>query len=131
MRPFKKVLLIDDDDIVNSINSVIIKHAKFAKDVVASTSVPEALQLLKKEDQGDEFPEIIFLDLNMPSLDGWDFIDEYEKLGSSTKSKVIMLTSSISVKDEKRAASLEGVTAYVSKPLSPELLEEIYTKFLG
>lgn len=130
MKPFEKVLLIDDDEIVNSINSVIIKHAKFALKIDSTNSVPSALEYLSEASNQDEYPEVIFLDLNMPDQNGWDFIEEYAKLGTHNSTKIIMLTSSISMKDQERASSLEQVTAFISKPLSPELLKDIYNDFL-
>lgn len=129
MRKFKKVLLIDDDEIVNSINQVIIKHAKFAEEVVALTGVSQAIEFLKKEYANGGAPEVIFLDLNMPDRNGWDFMDEFTQLEIKT-AKVVMLTSSISLKDEKKAKSSEDIAAYVSKPLSPEILNKIYEESL-
>ena len=130
METFKKVLLIDDDDIVNSINSVIIKHARFASEVETVNNVPNAIEFLNRAKTNDDVPEVIFLDLNMPDLDGWDFMEEYQKLEINGRAKVIMLTSSISVKDEERASSSQQIAAFISKPLSPELLENIYKSHL-
>ena len=129
MKKFKKVLLIDDDEIVNSINQVIIKHAKFAEEVVALTGVSQAIEFLKAEDANGGVPDVIFLDLNMPDRNGWDFMDEFTQLEIKTP-KVVMLTSSISIKDEKKAKSSEDIAAYVSKPLSPEILDKIYEESL-
>ncbi|MEO1254482.1 MAG: response regulator [Bacteroidota bacterium] len=122
---FKKVLLVDDDDIVNSINAVIIKHAKFATDVDSVNSVPNAIEFLSEAKSKGDSPDVIFLDLNMPDHDGWDFMDEYQKIGMNGATKVIMLTSSISLRDEEKADSTEQIAAFVSKPLSPELLQEL------
>lgn len=130
MEKFRKVLLVDDDDIVNSINSVIIKHAKFADEVESINNVPNAIEFLSKTKDSDDRPDVIFLDLNMPDKDGWDFIEEFEKLGMNGSTKVIMLTSSISAKDEERASSSKQIAAFISKPLSPELLENIYESYL-
>ena len=130
MEKFKKVLLVDDDDIVNSINSVIIKHAKFADEVESINNVPHAIDFLSKTKDSEDRPEVIFLDLNMPEKDGWDFMEEYKKLGMNGATKVIMLTSSISAKDEERASSTKQITAFISKPLSPELLDNIYESYL-
>lgn len=130
METYKKVLLVDDDDIVNSINSVIIKHAKFASEVESINNVPTAIDFLSKVKSSGDTPDVIFLDLNMPGLDGWDFMEEFEKLGINGSTKVIMLTSSISAKDEERASSFNHITAFISKPLSPELLENIYKSHL-
>lgn len=131
MEKFKKVLLVDDDDIVNSINSVIIKHAKFAHEVHSINNVPNAIEFLNKTKQSPECPDVIFLDLNMPDLDGWDFMEEYEKLEMNGGTQVVMLTSSISSKDEERASSSSQIAAFISKPLSPELLDTIYENHLA
>ncbi|WP_425393006.1 response regulator [Ekhidna sp.] len=130
MERFKKVLLVDDDDIVNSINSVIIKHAKFADEVKTINNVPSAIEFLNHAKSSGETPDVIFLDLNMPDQDGWDFMDEYEKLGMNGGTKVVMLTSSISAKDEERASLSKQIAAFISKPLSPELLYQIYEDHL-
>ena len=121
--------MIDDDEIVNSINKVIIKHAKFAEDVIAMTGVMEVIHFLKDAHKNGGVPEVIFLDLNMPERDGWDFMDEFNQL-SIKETKVVMLTSSISIKDENRAKTSDDIAAFVSKPLSPEVLDVIYEESL-
>jgi len=129
LRKFRKVLLIDDDEIVNSINQVIIKHAKFAEDVVALTDVTDAISFLRNSRDNGGVPEVIFLDLNMPDRNGWDFMDEFNQLGIKD-TKVVMLTSSISLKDENKAKVSKDIAAFVSKPLSPEMLDRIYEESL-
>jgi CheY-like chemotaxis protein len=132
LEKFKKVLLIDDDEIVNSINKVIIQHAKFASEITSKTFAGDAIDYLKGEQSSNDLPDIIFLDVNMPEMDGWDFIDEFEKLDlNTTKPKIVMLTSSINPRDEQRANAARQVTAFISKPLSPELLDSIYTNYLS
>ena len=127
VNKLKKVLLVDDDDIANSINKVIIKHAKFADEIVAETIATEALNYIRKENEEGALPELIFLDINMPEMDGWDFVDEYEKLGiENNGSRIIMLTSSINPRDQNRASLIDVITDFMSKPLSPEILDKIY-----
>ena len=127
MNKLQKVLLIDDDDIVNSINKVIIKHAKFANEIVAETIASDAIDYIKNQEKEGSLPELIFLDINMPEMDGWDFVDEYVKLGFEDNGpRIIMLTSSINPRDENRASLIDEITDFMSKPLSPELLDEIY-----
>ncbi len=126
MGKLEKVLLIDDDEIVNSINKVIIQHAKFAEEIIAENFAANAITYLKSLSV-DELPRAIFLDVNMPEMNGWDFVEEYEKLEVDTDGvKIIMLTSSINPRDQKRALSISHIKAFVSKPLSPELLDKIY-----
>ncbi|MEM0940670.1 MAG: response regulator [Bacteroidota bacterium] len=131
LEKFKSVLLIDDDDLVNSMNMVMINRARFAEKVIAKNSVTEALSFLQKSSERENLPEMIFLDLNMPYKDGWDFMDEFKKIDHKSHTKVVMLTSYISIKDEKRAKSMEEIVAYIPKLLSPELLHQIHLKALG
>lgn len=127
MNKLQKVLLVDDDDIVNSINKVIIKHAKFADEIVSETIASNAISYIKKQQEAGTLPELIFLDINMPEMDGWDFVDEYVKLGLDEEGpRIIMLTSSINPRDENRASLIDEITDFMSKPLSPEILEKIY-----
>jgi CheY-like chemotaxis protein len=126
LEKLKKVLLIDDDEIVNSINKVIIQHAKFAEEIITETFAGNAITYIKSLSKAD-LPKAIFLDVNMPEMNGWDFVEEYEKIGLSSEDvTIIMLTSSINPRDQKRALSMDHIKAFVSKPLSPELLNAIY-----
>lgn len=127
MEKLNKVLLVDDDDIVNSINKVIIKHAKFADEIVSETIASKALEYIEEQKTSGTLPELIFLDINMPEMNGWDFMEEYEKLELHEDGpRIIMLTSSINPRDENRASLLDGITDFMTKPLSPELLDKIY-----
>ncbi|MFK7952118.1 MAG: response regulator [Ekhidna sp.] len=126
MEKLKKVLLIDDDEIVNSINKVIIQHAKFADEIIIENIAANAIDYIKGLDRED-LPTAIFLDVNMPEMNGWDFVEEYDKIGvDKDDTKIIMLTSSINPRDQQRALSMNHIQAFVSKPLSPELLNQIY-----
>ncbi|WP_462252921.1 response regulator [Ekhidna sp.] len=123
----KRILLVDDDDIVNSINSAIIKHAGFAEEILVQTSVAEAIDSLKLAMDENNLPELIFLDVNMPHKNGWDFIDEYEQIPFNVSQPgIIMVTSSINPADAARASRLDTVIDFISKPLSPELLDKVY-----
>lgn len=129
MEKLQKVLLVDDDDIVNSINKVIIKHAKFAEEIVVQTVASDAIGYIKEQKELGTLPELIFLDINMPEMDGWDFVDEYVKLGFEDDGpRIIMLTSSINPRDENRASLIDEITDFMSKPLSPEVLTKIYDR---
>lgn len=126
MEKLKKVLLIDDDEIVNSINKVIIQHAKFAEEIITETLASNAIDYISNLSK-DDLPKAIFLDVNMPEMNGWDFVEEYEKLKINTDDiTIIMLTSSINPRDQNRALSMKHIKDFVSKPLSPELLNKIY-----
>jgi CheY-like chemotaxis protein len=129
-----KVLLIDDDSIFNFLNKKIIELSRFAPDVSCYTDPKEALDELKRLSLTGEnsfpdknFPDIIFLDINMQDMDGWEFLDEYEKLPESSKQKcrVFMLSSSIDPSDIEKAKTYRSVKDFISKPLSEEILNLI------
>ncbi|MBP6335354.1 MAG: response regulator [Bacteroidia bacterium] len=125
---FQRVLLIDDNDIDNFINERMITTNMFSQAVVIKNSAESALQYLKDNEGNDAvLPELIFLDLNMPVMDGFGFLGEFEKLGEKIKknAKVIVLSSSISPEDINRASTNPYVVKYVNKPLNEKYLHAI------
>ena len=125
MNKLNKILLIDDDDIVNSIHKVMVQHSKFAKDIIVAHAVEEALDILRASDS-EHLPDVIFLDINMPDRNGWEFIEEYANIKLERKPGIIMITSSINPKDEQKARRSELVMDFISKPITPEVLDKIY-----
>ena len=125
---FDRVLLIDDNDIDNFINERMITTNHFGKSVVVKNSGEAALQYLRDQSGNlANLQQVIFLDLNMPVMDGFGFLAEYEKLPEEvrTGSKVIVLSSSISPEDINRASTNPLVVKYVNKPLNERYLEAI------
>jgi CheY-like chemotaxis protein len=122
---FNSVLLVDDNEIDNFINEKVISSTGFAMEIVIKKSADEAIDYLKEN--SDNIPEIIFLDLNMPDKDGFDFLVDFEKLDEAIKSqtKVIVLSSSISPEDINKASTNPYVLKYINKPLSEKYLEAI------
>ncbi len=125
---FDRVLLIDDNDIDNFINERMITTNQFSKEVVVKNSGENALKYLHDNaTEMDVLPQVIFLDLNMPIMDGFAFLVEFEKLPENIRNgcKVIVLSSSISPEDINRASTNPYVVKYVNKPLNERVLDAI------
>ena len=126
MLQLKHIMLIDDDNIFNFLNKQIIKIDNFAEKVSSHINAVNALEELKKfsESNSECFPDLIFLDINMPVMDGWQFLEEFEKLPDRciSKCKVYMLSSSIDPEDIEKSRTFKTVKDFISKPLTEETL---------
>ena len=124
MKQLNCILLIDDDDEDNEYHQIVINRMGAAKTIKVAENGEEAITLLK--DKEEPIPELIFLDINMPRMNGWEFLEEYKKLNFEKKQIIIlMLTTSVNPADVERAKHIEEVTGYKVKPLTTEMLEEI------
>ena len=121
-------MLVDDNDTDNFISQRIIEITKFAKDVIVKNSGKSALDYLEEsKDSLDKVPDIIFLDINMPIVDGFVFLYEYEKFNKDIKDKcrVIILSSSDNKRDIDKIINNDFVIKFVTKPLTEKTLDEI------
>lgn len=118
------VMLIDDDPVSNKISQLFLRKHRWSAQVVAFEDGQQALQALQAAQAA---PDVILLDVGMPVYDGWDFLEEYEKLPRELtgRSLLYMLSSSINPPDIQKAGSYRTVKAYLTKPLTPEDLEQI------
>jgi len=113
-----KIMLIDDDPMTNMIHRAIIKRLDPHIEVWTYLQAEEALEYLKAHSCG--WPEIIFLDINMPVMNGWQFLEAYSELEG--QAHLFMLTSSIDPKDMTRSQQYPVVKGFISKPLTIEIL---------
>ncbi len=115
-----KVILVDDDQIQHFlVNKMFTKFENVSSEFFFG--VKEAIEYLTTVNSN---VDLIFLDLNMPGLDGWDFLNEYSSLNISKKN-VYILTSSINSEDEYKALQNENVLGFVTKPMTLSKLTEI------
>lgn len=114
-------MLIDDQAIANLIMTKLIRAKRPEVEIVEYTSAAHALDELSVEN-----PDLIFLDINMPQMNGWEFLD---KMPANNQASVVMLTSSTSQQDAQKAQKYPQVSDYFIKPLSMDNLHGYLDKF--
>ncbi|MFN3404943.1 MAG: response regulator [Cytophagaceae bacterium] len=131
MKKLSKILLVDDDNINNYINKHLILKAGFAQEVNIVLNGEEALNYLKSQDaEGHEMPELLLLDINMPVMDGFEFLEAFTKqtIKGSENIKIVMLTTSTNPNDTGKIKDTLIVKDYINKPLTEGKLNDIVQK---
>jgi len=125
----RNILLIDDNDVDNYITRQMLLKNEIAENIVVKSSAIDALKFLHAiRNEPEMLPDYIFLDIRMPEMDGFDFLDQYSLFPDTVKEKcvIFMLTSSGDQKDVDRAAQYEYVKRFIRKPLNGTVLKEIW-----
>jgi CheY-like chemotaxis protein len=134
MEKIREVFIVDDEPISNTIFEKLAGMCDFAETVVPFVSASDALDHLRQR-QTDKIPvpDIIFLDIRMPIVNGWEFLDEFEQMDREyyRDTVVYMLTSSSEQSDINRAKNYRHVEDYIVKPLTLDRLEQIRQKHAG
>ncbi len=121
---YKTCLLIDDNYIDNFVTRKILESSNFADEIIVEQSAPDAIDSLR---DGIVRPDVIFLDLRMPMMNGFEFLQEYEKLNLDSKDdiKIFMLSSSLDPTDVKRSSQNKYISQFIHKPLTHKILAEL------
>ena len=127
-EPFDKAMLVDDSEIDLFIHRRFLELCKFSKALITYRSAADALEWLRNLD-GEIPPNIIFLDLNMPVVDGFSFLDHFNTLPDYVKQhcRIVVLTSSNSVTDRQQVFSHKNVIKMITKPLKQADIESLRT----
>lgn len=135
MKKINCILLIDDNPAENALHKIFIKKANVCNHVEVAADGRKALDYIIKSGGTNQLdfpkPELIFLDINMPTMDGFEFLEEYHKLDGRLKSKavIIMLTISLNPDDLKRATDTKEISEFQNKPLTIEIVREMVKKY--
>ena len=134
MKKLDTILLIDDDAATNYLHQMLIEESNCANKVSVAKNGKEALNYLSSDDkEAQPKPDLIFLDINMPVMNGWEFLDQYVDLPDQDKGKIVivMLTTSLNPDDRKMAEKYSAIKKFQSKPLNVENLEQIISDYFS
>lgn len=133
MEKIKQVLVVDDDPIHNTVFKKLSEWSDFAEEIVSFISAVDCLDYLKDVlEKKAPPPAIIFLDIKMPIVNGWEFLERLEKMNNQryfSQVAIYMLTSSSEQSDINKAKKYKLVTDYIVKPITSEKIREIQLSY--
>lgn len=133
-----KVLCIDDDVITLMLCTTTIKKSGFASEIITLLNGQEGIDFYNeltaagKERDNDHYPDIIFLDINMPILNGWEFLDSFmeDYYPKIKKTKVVILSSTVDQRDKEKAKEYPIVIDFFTKPITQDMLFYLKSKLI-
>ena len=133
-----KILCVDDDPITLMLCKKVIERTSFAQEIITAQNGEEAFQYFKKiieeikSGNGVDYPKLVLLDLNMPIMNGWEFLEAYleNNFQDILETKFIVLSSTIDPDDVNKSKKYKMVSDFMSKPITTEMLENLKNKNL-
>lgn len=128
MKTLNTVMLIDDDEADNFLHTMVIEDTNLTKNIKCFSYADHALESLKND--GQEDIDLIFIDINMPLMSGFEFVEVYKKSLKDTESNIViyMLSTSNSPSDMQKAESSDEINGFIQKPLHDDVLRKIVKK---
>jgi CheY-like chemotaxis protein len=129
-KKVQRAFIIDDDEVYIYAIKRLIKIQNLCDEVIVFTDGKQAVDYLEEhQNDGTPMPDVIMIDVNMPVLDGWGFIDAFQKmdLNLSNKTKLFMVSSSIDPRDVKKAKEIQLIIKYIFKPITFDELKEVFS----
>ncbi len=129
---FDYLLFIDDDKATNFYHNYVVDHSGLVEEQKFFSSAKDALTYLGKIESGeiDKVPEVIFLDINMPEINGWEFLSLFENVKLPNPPNIVVMTTSVSPSDMEKASSNPLVMEFHNKPLTAEYLKNLKERIL-
>ena len=127
MNTVRKYIIVNDDPFNNTLCSMILKNILGEIDIKTFTVPEEGLAFIENEYMTNLEPAILFLDINMPTLTGWEFMEQYEKFSEEVKKQIsiYILSSSVDQRDKDKAKANQYIKDFISKPLKRETILSI------
>jgi CheY-like chemotaxis protein len=128
IKPINTLFVVDDDKIYVYGLKKLINIKQLCSNLVEFENGKDAIDFLSDPKNAEQLPDVIFLDIDMPVMDGWDFMENYTRIKPRLGKKitVYMVSSSINEDDINRAKNISDVTDYVIKPVSHDKLLELF-----
>jgi CheY-like chemotaxis protein len=132
MEKINTICVIDDDHIYHFTLSKLVEKSKLFNELLSFTDGEQALSFFRKNaGNSDEWPDVILLDINMPMVDGWYFIEELTRMMTNSQKKILvyMVSSSVDSRDIDRARNVNILQDYIIKPVTLDVLKRIHSQY--
>ena len=129
------ILLVDDDEATNFLSNIILEESGTSNHIKTKQTARAALDYLNESagaigtKNNLPYPDLIFLDINMPAMDGWEFVEKFRELKHPRNVVIVMLTTSINPDDKIKALKMPEISSFEHKPLTAEMVQSVFERF--
>lgn len=130
MNKFRLLVFIDDDAATNYYNEIIVSESETTEEFIFFDKAMDALTYFENIEEDSQIPEAIFLDINMPKMDGWKFLEHFAEINLNNAPSIVMLTTSLSSIERERAENNPMIYKLLNKSLQEEHLNDLRKELL-